>query len=412
MPKPQIKLYSARWVVLSLFMMANLVVQVLWICYAPVASLAASTYGVSRESVDLLANLFMLVYIPVAFPAAWAIDTFGFKKAVGFGTVMVGVFGLLRAVFPTSYAAALVGSVGLAIGQPFLLNAFSKCAADWFPKRQRATIIGVVFLASFAGIGLGESVSPALVGALGFGGMQMVYGIAAAGVAVLFVTLARAKPPTPASPPGEDTRALVLDGLKMILKNKSIWLLSFTLLIGGAIVNGLFILVDGIVQEKSLTVSQGVLLTSLLLLGCIVGSVVVPIVSDGLKRRKLVIQTAALLVVPCTLGIVLGGGMGIEMACFFAMGFFVTGVTPVAYQYGAELTHPAPEGTSNGILALVVQASGLLIVLMDVLRGPFGNSYIPSFVGLAALLFVSVIGLFAMKESPEMLRRIAAGRKE
>jgi MFS family permease len=408
MPEPVVKLYPARWVVLSLFMLANLIVQVLWICDAPVATIAASAYGVSRANIDMLANLFMLVYLPMAFPAAWAIDTFGFKKAVGFGTALVGVFGLLRAAFPSSYAAALIGSIGLAIGQPFLMNAFSKCAAEWFPKGQRATVIGAIFLASFAGIGLGESLSPALVGSVGFGGMQLAYGIAAAVVAVLFILLARAKPPTPASPPGEEVRALVLDGLKMIVKNRSIWLLSFTLLIGGAIVNGLFILVDGIVQEKSMTVGQGVLLTSLLLVGCVVGSVVIPIVSDGLRRRKLIIQAAALLVVPCTLGIMLARGIGMEMVCFFAMGFLVTGVTPVAYQYGAELTHPAPEGTSNGILALVVQASGLLIVLMDVLHGAFGNSYTPSFIGLAALLLVSVITLTAMKESPEMLKRTAA----
>ena len=80
----------------------------------------------------------------------------------------------------------------------------------------------------------------------------------------------------------------------------------------------------------------------------------------------------------------------------------MTGMTPVAYQYGAEITHPAPEGTSNGIFALVVQASGLLIVLMDALRGAFNNSYIPSFVGLAVLLAASGILMFSLKESPKM----------
>jgi len=80
-----IKLYPYRWVVLAAFMLINVMVQVLWICYAPVASIAASAFGVGREGVDLLANLFLLIYLPVALPAAWAIDTFGFKKAVGFG---------------------------------------------------------------------------------------------------------------------------------------------------------------------------------------------------------------------------------------------------------------------------------------------------------------------------------------
>ena len=82
----------------------------------------------------------------------------------------------------------------------------------------------------------------------------------------------------------------------------------------------------------------------------------------------------------------------------------MTGFTPLAYQYGAEITHPAPEGTSNGVFAFVVQASGLLIVLMDALRGTFNNSYVPSFIGLSFLLAVSGALLFSLKESPKMQR--------
>lgn len=405
MPEPEVRLYPARWAVLAVFMLVNVTMQILWICYAPVASIAASAYGVSRESVDLLANLFMLIYIPAAFPAAWAIDTFGFKKAVGFGASMMGVFGLFRAAFPANYTMALIGTVGISIGQPFLLSSFTKFAAEWFPKKQRATVTGIVFLATFLGIGLGESLAPALVGAWGFGGMQWICGTAGASAAVLFLVFARAKPPTPASPPGEEVRALVLDSLKLILRNRSVYLLSFALFLGGGIVNGVFTLIDGIGREKALTTDQGVVLTALLLLGGIAGSVILPLVSDGLRRRKPIIQAAILAAVPCTLGIVLSRNIYLDAVSFFAMGFLVTGVTPVAYQYGAEITHPAPEGTSNGIFSLVVQASGVLIVLMDVLHGAFGNSYVPSFAGLAVLLFCVGILVFAMKESPEMVRR-------
>ena len=396
---------------LGVFMLVNIAVQALWICYAPVASIASAAYGVPRESVDLLANLFMLIYIPMAFPASWAIDTFGFKKAVGFGVSLMGVFGLLRALLPSSYAAALVGSIGIAIGQPFLMNAFTKMAAEWFPKRQRATITGIIFLAVFVGIGLGESLGPSLVRSWGFGGMQLAYGVGAAVSALLFLALARSKPPTPASPPGEEARALVVDGLKSILRSRSVYLLALALFLGSGIVNGVFTLIDGLGKEKGLSTDQGVLLTSLLLAGGIVGSVLVPLLSDALRRRKIIIQGAILLAVPATLGMVLGRSYPLEIVSFFAMGFFVTGVTPVAYQYGAEITYPAPEGTSNGVFALVVQASGLLIVLMDALRGAFGNSYIPSFVGLSVLLLAGGILAFSLKESPGMTER-ARGRAE
>jgi hypothetical protein len=108
--------------------------------------------------------------------------------------------------------------------------------------------------------------------------------------------------------------------------------------------------------------------------------------------------------------LVLGRGFVFEIICFFVMGFAVTGVTPVAYQYGAEITYPAPEGTSNGIFALAVQASGLLIVLMDVFRGMFHNSYIPSFVGLAVLLAGTAFLMLSLAESPKMARPSGAAK--
>jgi len=185
--------------------------------------------------------------------------------------------------------------------------------------------------------------------------------------------------------------------------------LALALFLGSGIVNGVFTLIDGLGKEKGLSTDQGVLLTSLLLAGGIVGSVLVPLLSDALRRRKIIIQGAILLAVPATLGMVLGRSYPLEIVSFFAMGFFVTGVTPVAYQYGAEITYPAPEGTSNGVFALVVQASGLLIVLMDALRGAFGN--IPSFVGLSVLLLAGGILAFSLKESPGMTER-ARGRAE
>src|ERR1700677_4017893 len=177
---------------------------------------------------------------------------------------------------------AVVGSIGISVGQPFLLNAFTKFAANWFPQKERATITGVIFLAMFLGIGLGEVLGPPLISACGFAGLQLIYGIASAVSALLFLVLARSEPPTSASPPGENVRALVLDSLKSILKNKSVYILSLALFLASGIVNGVFTLIDGLDPELSLTTDQGVTLTALLLVGGIVGSIAMPAVSDAL----------------------------------------------------------------------------------------------------------------------------------
>jgi len=196
----------------------------------------------------------------------------------------------------------------------------------------------------------------------------------------------------------------VLDGIKQILKKRDVYLMSLALFLGSGIVNGVFTLIDGIGKEKSFSIGQGVFLTTILLLGGILGSVVIPGISDALRRRKPLILIGLFIAVPATLGLALGKDFIFEIVSFFVMGFCITGLTPLAYQYGAEITHPAPEGTSNGIFALVVQASGFLILLMDGLKNAFNGSYMPSIIGLAILLAISGILLLFIKESPEMDR--------
>ena len=80
--------------------------------------------------------------------------------------------------------------------------------------------------------------SPLLILRYGIPTMQMIFGAVAALSAVLFLIFTREAPPTPPCPPGQETRALMLDGLKCMLKMKDIWLLLFLFLVGMGIFNG------------------------------------------------------------------------------------------------------------------------------------------------------------------------------
>src|SRR5512147_2850639 len=90
------RLYGYRWVVLAVFMFINLTIQMLWISYAPITGPAAQFYHVTDLDIGLFAMIFMIAFIPLSIPVSWAIDTFGFRKAVGLGAVLMGVFGIVR----------------------------------------------------------------------------------------------------------------------------------------------------------------------------------------------------------------------------------------------------------------------------------------------------------------------------
>ena len=401
MDTSNVRVYGYRWVVLLAFMFINITIQILWICYAPVTVEASQYYHVSDLNIGLLAMIFMIVYVPLAIPAAWAIDTWGFKKAVGLGAILLGVFGLLRGIFTSNFALTLIFTIGLAIAQPFLLNAFTKLAALWFPFKQRATIVGVAFLATFLGIAIGEALTPLLVIQFGFASMQLIYGVVAAISAVAFLVVARDHPPTPASPAGLAERALVLDGLKQILRLRDFYYLAFALFVGNGIFNGLSTWVESVVRPKGLSITEAGDLGGLMLVGGIVGAIVMPALSDRLRKRKMFLVVGFMLAIPGMIAITFGMSYGLLLLAFFTLGLFITGVAPVAYQYGAEITYPAPEGTSNGLFALVGQIAVVFIFGMGWSNDALG-SFVPSMLILVGLIVIGCILLALIKESPMM----------
>jgi hypothetical protein len=81
-------------------------------------------------------------------------------------------------------------------------------------------------------------------------------------------------------------------------------------------------------------------------------------------------------------------------------GFFLLSAGPIGFQYGAEITFPAPEGTSNGLLILMGQISGIVFILgMDSLKAPDTGSMTLPLLGLVVLMLVA-LGLAARLHEP------------
>ncbi|MGE5072023.1 MAG: MFS transporter, partial [Anaerolineae bacterium] len=160
MAEPGFKVYGYRWVVLAAFMGVIAVNQLLWITFAAVTTQSMEFYKVSDLAIGLLSLSFMVVYILVSFPAAWVIDKYGIRAGVGIGAVLTGAFGLMRGLVANHYTWVLVAQIGIAIGQPFVLNAVTTVAARWFPMDERATASGLGSLAIYLGILAGLALTP------------------------------------------------------------------------------------------------------------------------------------------------------------------------------------------------------------------------------------------------------------
>ncbi len=391
------RLYPYRWVVLGVFMFINLTIQILWIAYAPITGPAARFYGVSDLQIGLLAMSFMIAFIPLSIPVSWLIDTYGFRLAVSIGAGLMAVFGVLRGLAGANYSLVLWSTVGLAAAQPFLLNAWTKVPANWFGLHERATAVGLVTLANLVGTGLGMALTPVLIESWSIPDVQLLYGIIAAGSAGLFIVLAREAPPTPPCPPGQEARALMLDGLKHALTVRSFWLYLLASFIGLGIFNGVTTWVENIIRPRGFTPTQAGALGALMLAGGVLGAVIIPPFSDRQRKRKPYLLLGFLLAVPGLAGLTFAASYPLLLASAFGMGFFLVSANPVGMQYAAEVTRPTPEGTSNGLIQLFGQASVVFVYVMQALRSADGSFTLALLLAMG-LLLVSGLAVTQMEE--------------
>ncbi len=403
MTSTPVRSYPYRWVVLLAFMAVIFVNQLLWITFASITGPAARYYGVTDLAIAALALSFMVVYIIVSVPASWVIDTWGLRVGVGIGAVLTGVFGLLRGFAGDNYTLVLIAQIGIAVGQPFLLNAITTVAARWFLIEERATASGLGTLAMYAGQVTALALTPFLVLGSSIPTMLIVYGVVAVIGALIFLIFARERPPTPASADGAGERALVFDGMKLALRQRDFQLTLVVFFIGLGVFNGVVTWVEDIVRPRGFTPVQAGLVGALMVGAGILGALILPALSDRNRKRVPYIVIGLAMATVGLVGLTFAEQYGWLLAAAAVMGFFLLAAGPIGFQYGAEVTYPAPEGTTNGLLLMIGQISGILFILaMDAFKAPLTGSMTPSLLVLIGLMAVGALLSTRLRESKMM----------
>jgi len=400
MEHPSFKVYPYRWVVLSVFMLIIAANQLLWITFAPITAEAVRFFGVSDLQIGLLSMCFMVVFIVFSIPASWIIDKYGIRVGVGIGAIFTGLFGLMRGLIPDDYNSILLSQIFIAIGQPFLLNAITKLAARWFPMRERATASGLGTLSMYVGIFAGMVVTPYLTSKNGIENTLYIYGIFSAVSALIFLVFVKENPPTAPCRPDQEERSLVLDGLKNIFKKRDFNLLLIIFFIGLGIFNGVTTWIENIMTPRGFTTIEAGTAGGVMILSGIMGAFIMPVLSDYFRKRKPFIILAIIGATFGLAGIAFGTSYWMVMFSGAVLGFFLLSAGPIGFQYGAEITYPISEGTSNGFLLLMGQISGIALILgMDYFKSPTTGSMNTAMIFLLGLMALAVLLSLKIKES-------------
>ncbi|MHA1271980.1 MAG: MFS transporter [Promethearchaeota archaeon] len=398
MSDPEIRVYSYRWIVLLMFILVNITIQILWISFASVTSIAMDYYDVDALSIYLLSMSFMIVYIPITFLASWMIDKFDFKIGAGIGAMLAGVFGFLRMFAGTNFTLVLIFQMGIAIGQPFILNSITKLSANWFPESERTSATGLSLIAGFIGIALGLFITPFIVESMGFFAMLLIYGIISLATGLLFIFLAKDRPPTPPSKVIVEEKVFMFEGMKQLFTNKYFIILLIMYFIGLGIFNTITTYIESIVLPRDFDSTFAGIMGGLMLLGGIVGCIIMSYLSDTFQIRKPLIITSITLATISLLVISFSSDGTLLLLFAFLFGYGIISVAPVALEYAVDITSPVPEASSNGALMMIGQVGGILLILgLEGLKTPSGD-YFPALILQTILLAIVLVLTFFLKE--------------
>jgi len=284
----------------------------------------------------------------------------------------------------------LIGMIGIAIGQPFVLNSITKMVATWFSTAESALATGLATLSLFVGMMVALAATQPLLDA--FGGsnlgalrsMVLVYSIAAAAGLLLFALLAKARPP---KPPRRTEKEIVSEGtainwrsLRDIFALRNFRLLCLVMFVGNGAFVGILQLLEKILAPKGIAAGTAGNIGAVTVVAGVVGCIVLPAVSDKLGRRKPFIILAAAVAIPAVFLIGALEGTTEQFVVGALNGFFLFAAYPLILTFAEETTGHTLTGTATAILMLLGNAGGVVLTLvMEAIKettgGPSGSFF-------------------------------------
>ncbi|XP_069694733.1 choline/ethanolamine transporter flvcr2b-like [Periplaneta americana] len=380
----EFKVYRKRWLLLFIFSCYSLLNSFQWIQYSIIENIVSKYYNVESMAIDWTSMIFMVVFVPLIFPAMNFLDKKGLRWSIILGTcgTAAGACIKIASVHPDLFWVTFVGQTLVAMSQVFMLSVPPTLAAIWFGAKEVSTACSIAVFGNMFGIAMGFLVPPLLVknhdntDDIGSELSIMFYYTAGFSTAVFLaaVFFFQDRPPTPPSAQQaqqKENASRNADGfvnlVKRLFGNRSFVLVLLAFSINQGVTNS----VSTLLNQLLLTYFEGgeefagivglVSITS-----GMVGGVLLGVLQDRSHRFKQITLAAFTMSLvgmsTFTLALELKSSVAIYITVAI-LGCFLGGYMPIAYDFAAELTYPEPEGMTAGILILPAQISGALFTL-------------------------------------------------
>ena len=393
---------NTKWLVLTCFALAAGMSQLLWLNFAPILSQIEGLYNIPESQASLLILVFPLIYVLLSIHAGSLTDRKGYRYTLVFGTFIMAVFSCLR-IYTASFAVMLVAQIGIAVAQPYVVNSITKLVLDWFEKEHEAMATGLGTMGMFIGMALGMALTPPLFESFGLAKTMIIF----AGLSWLtfFACFLWVKPNGDAKALGHElTQMKFSESFSQIIRNPELLFVFFLAFLGLGYFNGLTTWLEPILAPNGINSMQAGIVGGVLIAGGIVGSAIIPAISDKMKKRKSLLLMC--LIIACSTVYSLTFNHDYTSILFFAavQGFFMLPAFALLLEMCSELSGPKLVGAATGILMLAGNAGGVLIILaMEWIKGDS-----PTFAKAVFLLMAVLVSavLIACKVKETFILRV------
>jgi MFS family permease len=370
--------------------------QLYWLNFAAIETFIEDLLDIPASSVMWFTIVFPAVQVLLTLPAGLLIDKKGFKYGIALGAIFTGVFALLRLISPESFIILLISQIGIAIGQPFILNGVTKLATTWFSPKEEALAVGLGSFALFIGMMVALGITPYLVHAVSYSGMIQIYGVLGIIGTIIFLLFAKSQPPTPARQPEASVSEAGWRSIGKILKARDFVILGFIAMIGIGVFNGLATWLEKILNEMhGISMADAGTISALLVVSGMVGCVVMPLISDKIGRRKPFLIGASLIGAITIFILLFSRGFTFNLINCIAIGFFFISALPIMLTMSAEINGPRYAGISVGYLQLLGNAAAVVLVwLMEIMRSATSAFTAPILLLVVLLIISFIVSLF------------------
>ena len=154
---PTVKVYKKRWLVLLIFSVNSMANAILFTCITAINKIICKYYHISPELTDWAGNIFDLVYLLIALPSAYCMNSFGIKTLLLIGSSLNGVCVCLHLAGTTQQGIwfVLVGQLSAAFSVGAVLQIPTQLSMVWFPEHEYAKATSISMGSNVFGLAIG-----------------------------------------------------------------------------------------------------------------------------------------------------------------------------------------------------------------------------------------------------------------